>query len=62
MYCQRSLAAKTRVSLVFSQPEIAPDAGNGFALVLLQPYLPTTATIATAMNANSHFLERIITE
>jgi hypothetical protein len=35
MYCHRSLAAKTRVSLVFSQPATAPDAGNGSIGLLL---------------------------
>src|SRR3569833_59833 len=37
MYCQRSLGSKLRVSLDFSQPATAPDAGNGVALFFLQP-------------------------
>src|ERR1039458_4650272 len=56
MYCQRSLAAKTRVSLVLSQPATAPDAGNGSDLAFLHPSDAVMATIAPkkAANTNNH--------
>jgi len=55
------LAAKTRVSLVFSQPAIAPDAGKGLTLLFLHPELAASATMAIATAASIHFPERIIT-
>src|SRR5215469_12939366 len=43
MYCQRSLGAKVRVSLVFSHPATVPEEGNGFAVVFLQPEVKSMA-------------------
>src|ERR1035438_5937557 len=60
MYCQRSLAAKTRVSLVFAQPEMAPDAGNGSDCFFLHPVPAPASTIAIAAAANIHPFERNI--
>src|ERR1039458_4643804 len=69
MYCHRSLAAKTRVSLVLSQPATAPDAGNGSDLAFLHPSDAVIATIAPKKAANIdnhigniHPFERNITE
>src|ERR1700739_510474 len=41
MYCHRSFGSKVRVSLDFSQPAIALDAGNGFAFFVLHPATKT---------------------
>src|SRR5271157_2099270 len=62
MYCHKSLAANTRVSLDFSHPATAPDAGNGFATLFLQPDAAAIATTATAATANSNFFEPIISK
>src|SRR4051794_19912536 len=60
MYCHRSLGSNVRVSLAFSQPATAPDAGNGLAPFFLHPLSEPLATVARTTTMTNKMLGFLI--